>query len=834
MQSLMRLLHRLSSLAPPPFRNYGREANTLYTGALFAVKNKNSAYYAANDSAYTDGDSSLVRLICDADGAWRFATDLEKDVAALSADLTEGSAANGKINTSFVYVKENGSWRRGTELDAKFEACVNEIKNTTTFTADATDTTWYICATDGSKLGGYVIPTSWRLAKEAEADTAQFGIPETAADSIKQGHINKGRFFVFDDGVWRRGTENDYLLHKVCLDDIKGEVVKTSAGQYYTCTDEAKILSDGAIVSKTWRNSTAEEADNYFAENPDQEGAVKQGDMDKSRVYVFENGEWRRGTNLDLILGEGCIAVKEGTIRVRDNKYYYTCSTEKTVENGVEIANAWRASTAEEADIYGWSAPTSRVDSVRKGNIDHSHYYAYRNNAWVDASYYEMDTYPLSATAAVGTYSAGSVNTNLYYVKDSYGWRPATDFEKAGLGACTQTQRNNVKQSNGGTADDWYKCVNEFTTNVDTFQVEYNWRKAKDIEKDTVGWGAYSYSTGDVKNGKVNANLTYVRQNLTWRHGTALDSIFKKAGYRACTTNNDTLKTYKYNNLYYVCTAQSTPDTLRKWVPAPDLFNDTYESRSSCNENGTYGDGTIMAGRINKDKLYACQSANNFRPANSDEISYNRACVSFIDDQIYKLNGLFRRCWSGHGWERVVDKEESVMKAYGKEYKTVVIGTQQWMTENLNDSTSGSYCYNDIASYCNTYGRLYEWSTAVRVCPAGWHLPTRAEWRILFDAVGGEDYAGYLLKSASGWNNNGSSSGNGSGTYPFSVKPAGDRNLTSSGPAYSGLGKNAKFWTSTKDYENNMFYVEFSYNENNVYEDAVFSDFDFSVRCVQD
>ncbi|MBR2308412.1 MAG: hypothetical protein IKA48_14660, partial [Fibrobacter sp.] len=803
-------------------------------GALFAVKNKNSAYYAANDSAYTDGDSSLVRLICDADGAWRFATDLEKDVAALSADLTEGSAANGKINTSFVYVKENGSWRRGTELDAKFEACVNEIKNTTTFTADATDTTWYICATDGSKLGGYVIPTSWRLAKEAEADTAQFGIPETAADSIKQGHINKGRFFVFDDGVWRRGTENDYLLHKVCLDDIKGEVVKTSAGQYYTCTDEAKILSDGAIVSKTWRNSTAEEADNYFAENPDQEGAVKQGDMDKSRVYVFENGEWRRGTNLDLILGEGCIAVKEGTIRVRDNKYYYTCSTEKTVENGVEIANAWRASTAEEADIYGWSAPTSRVDSVRKGNIDHSHYYAYRNNAWVDASYYEMDTYPLSATAAVGTYSAGSVNTNLYYVKDSYGWRPATDFEKAGLGACTQTQRNNVKQSNGGTADDWYKCVNEFTTNVDTFQVEYNWRKAKDIEKDTVGWGAYSYSTGDVKNGKVNANLTYVRQNLTWRHGTALDSIFKKAGYRACTTNNDTLKTYKYNNLYYVCTAQSTPDTLRKWVPAPDLFNDTYESRSSCNENGTYGDGTIMAGRINKDKLYACQSANNFRPANSDEISYNRACVSFIDDQIYKLNGLFRRCWSGHGWERVVDKEESVMKAYGKEYKTVVIGTQQWMTENLNDSTSGSYCYNDIASYCNTYGRLYEWSTAVRVCPAGWHLPTRAEWRILFDAVGGEDYAGYLLKSASGWNNNGSSSGNGSGTYPFSVKPAGDRNLTSSGPAYSGLGKNAKFWTSTKDYENNMFYVEFSYNENNVYEDAVFSDFDFSVRCVQD
>lgn len=152
------------------------------------------------------------------------------------------------------------------------------------------------------------------------------------------------------------------------------------------------------------------------------------------------------------------------------------------------------------------------------------------------------------------------------------------------------------------------------------------------------------------------------------------------------------------------------------------------------------------------------------------------------------------------------------------------------MAENLNYSTSGSYCYNDNTSYCNTYGRLYEWSTAVRICPAGWHLPTRAEWRILFDAVGGEDFAGYLLKSASGWSNN----GNGFGTYPFSVKPAGDGSIPSNTIVYSGLGTHAKFWTSTKDYENKMFYVGFAYNEKGVEEDAVFSDFVFSVRCVQD
>lgn len=682
-------------------------------GALFATKNAKSAYYAANDSVYTDGDSSLVRLICAASGdsyAWRFATDLEKDVAALSADLLANAAANGKINTNFVYVKENGDWRRGTELDASLDAaCVADNKGMTDSLIVEREPVWYTCDVNDDASALPSIPTAWRKATTAEADTALFGTPGEGDAIVKLGNVNKSHIYVFEDadgdgnGKWRYGTALD-IDEKLgpCTDDKVGEVAQSSKNKWFKCVNDGSSLVEGAPVPTEWREATD----------------------------------------------------------------------------------------------------------------------------------FEVDTYSLSATVVVGTYSAGPENSNLYYVKESYGWRPATDLEKDSLKACTSEQQNIVKQSSVKTKENWYKCTNENPVTIDTFKVAYTWRKATDIEKDTVGWGL-NYTNGAVKKGKVNSNLIYVYQDSTWRHGTTLDYIFKQAGYRACTTKNDTLINYKYNNLYYVCSAQTTGDTALKWVPAPDIFNDTYDARTECKEGGLYGHGEILVGRVNTEKMYVCDGGV-FRPAKSDEISYNQACVSFIDNQIYKLNGLFRRCWSGYGWERVVDKEESVMKAYGKEYKTVVIGTQQWMTENLNYSTSGSYCYNDIASYCNTYGRLYEWSTAVRVCPAGWHLPTRAEWRILFDAVGGEDYAGYLLKSASGWNNNGSSSGNGSGTYPFSVKPAGDRNLTSSGPAYSGIGTKAKFWTSTKDYENNMFYVEFSYNENNVYEDAVFSGFDFSVRCVQD
>ncbi|WP_407456065.1 fibrobacter succinogenes major paralogous domain-containing protein [Fibrobacter sp.] len=202
----------------------------------------------------------------------------------------------------------------------------------------------------------------------------------------------------------------------------------------------------------------------------------------------------------------------------------------------------------------------------------------------------------------------------------------------------------------------------------------------------------------------------------------------------------------------------------------------------------------------------------------------------------------------------------------GKTYKTVKIGEQWWMAENLNYADSSktaslmgkSWCYNNSVELCNKYGRLYTWSAAIDsvkfatdidnpldcgfdknctlpdtvygICPLGWHLPSKDEWEKLTDAVGGKTSPGTMLKSSNGWNTYNNVSGNGSDSFGFSALPAGARYVDGD---YNDDGLNAYFWCSTANDIYNANYMRLS-RSNGVGLGIISKSDGFSIRCIKD
>ena len=221
-------------------------------------------------------------------------------------------------------------------------------------------------------------------------------------------------------------------------------------------------------------------------------------------------------------------------------------------------------------------------------------------------------------------------------------------------------------------------------------------------------------------------------------------------------------------------------------------------------------------------------------------------------------------------------------------YRTVTIGNQTWMAQNLNyrfvtpEGDSASYCYHGIPDSCTKYGRFYTRDAAMDlmgllpgntpfkcngsgacgvsgrvrgVCPEGWHLPSKAEWDTLIANVGGPEMAAKKLRSTSGWNDNGKEAcGNGSDDYLFTVVPAGLGFINHWDDVYDGTvrsqystaqGMYAFFWSSTdNDEEYKTYFWGASACEKDdltspesiggMQQSAFRFSLAFSVRCIKD
>ena len=173
------------------------------------------------------------------------------------------------------------------------------------------------------------------------------------------------------------------------------------------------------------------------------------------------------------------------------------------------------------------------------------------------------------------------------------------------------------------------------------------------------------------------------------------------------------------------------------------------------------------------------------------------------------------------------DKDTLVDERDGKIYKTIRIGGQIWMAENLNYETEKSWCYQNKKENCDIFGRLYTWGAAMNACPTGWHLPTDEEWQQLEKFLGMPEAD---LKKVRTWR------GTGQGekllsdtTLGFNILLGGFRNP----PANNNLlGMQAFFWTATE--EAGLAYFRQFYNKSlNIFRRTRPKSWSFSVRCVK-
>ena len=405
-----------------------------------------------------------------------------------------------------------------------------------------------------------------------------------------------------------------------------------------------------------------------------------------------------------------------------------------------------------------------------------------------------------------------------------------------GLGGCSVNRKDVVAPNSNKLSKNYNKY---FICNGS------QWDPATTFQKDTYEWA--TGKTGEFKKGNVTDTI-YIYNGTKWEVSE------RETAIGLCQNSNAGVVS-KYGGTYYICRNNA-------WATATVLEYDTYGK--TC-----LTDGSIVSGEVVISNKYVCD-AGTFRTANKQEISLNKGCVSYTENeevqkQISNTQDSIYTCRNGV-WEGSV--EIHVPEGYlldvrdNKMYKIVTIGTQTWMAENLNYSDSTTYvgmmgrswCYGSEIDNCTKYGRLYTWAAAMDsagtfstngkgcgcgktcsstypvrgICPSGWHLPTWGEFDTLFTNVGDRSTAGKMLKSTSGWNSN----GNGTDAFAFSALPAGGRNHDG---IYGSDDDRAYFWSSVEYGSNNAYYMQLSYSYDRAYLNyGAGKNFGFSVRCLRD
>jgi uncharacterized protein (TIGR02145 family) len=397
-------------------------------------------------------------------------------------------------------------------------------------------------------------------------------------------------------------------------------------------------------------------------------------------------------------------------------------------------------------------------------------------------------------------------------------------YTNYGLGDCDKARKGEVIAAKN-------ELSSTYSTQIRFICKSGAWVEASDIEKDFYNSEkSKGGDDGELWIGTVTKKMYKYDEALgKWVTATRNDTTLKLMG---CTTNRTGIVGWSStDDVYYICKNSD-------WQKAREIDYDTYGENCSSKE-----EGKTIVGVVTSTNKYYCTS---------------NGWVKITID------------WS---WDVPKEARLNPEITYGtmtdsrdkKIYKTVKIGNQVWMAENLNYADSAktpslkrkNWCFDNDSLKCKVTGRLYTWAAAIDsvklasdadnpqdcgykktcmlpakvqgLCPTGWHLPDSTEWNTLLTTVGGQSTAGKVLKSQTGWYN----SHNGTDAFGFSALPAGK---ISDGYYFSKVEDlSAAFWSATEYDSLHAYRIYLRYDYENANLNGCTKFFvGLSIRCLKD
>jgi uncharacterized protein (TIGR02145 family) len=282
-----------------------------------------------------------------------------------------------------------------------------------------------------------------------------------------------------------------------------------------------------------------------------------------------------------------------------------------------------------------------------------------------------------------------------------------------------------------------------------------------------------------------------IKQYKTVKIGSQLwmaENLNYKTGKSWCFENDDYNcniygRLYDWNTAVKACPGGWHLPTRREWnelAQNADLLDSA--TGFSAMLGGNLGGEFSHAVPVSEYKFLNKEMSGNWWSA--PEYGGNDAYSRHIRAEENEVNEKVSNKSAGYSVRCVQNIKAKTGKA-NEQYKTVKIGNQVWMAENLNYKTGKSWCFEDDDFYCSKYGRLYDWNTATKACPAGWHLPSDEEWNEL-EKTAGKNIAGEISALQGGWRDN--------NAYEFTLEK--QRNGDKTG-RWRSLGENGAWWTAT-------------------------------------